>query len=207
MDVNVIDHPLVRERLTRLRKKDTKRPEFRRNLDELSAFLVYEAVRSMPVATIEIDTPLAPAKGVQVNEPPIIVPILRAGLGMLDGALSCLPNARVGFIGQKRDEITHMPHAYVNTVPHDLEGRRVLVLDPMLATGGSLLHTCHLLDDSNCGAITVVCCLVAPEGLDAVRDDGLAMSIFTASIDSHLNDKAFIVPGLGDAGDRQFGLN
>lgn len=207
MDVTVIDHPLVRERLTRLRKKDTKRPAFRRNLDELSAFLVYEAVRSMPVATIEIDTPLAPAKGVQVNEPPIIVPILRAGLGMLDGALSCLPNARVGFIGQKRDEVTHMPHAYVNTVPQDLDGRRVLVLDPMLATGGSLLHTCHLLDDSNCGPITVVCCLVAPEGLEAVREDGLAMSIFTASIDSHLNDKAFIVPGLGDAGDRQFGLN
>jgi uracil phosphoribosyltransferase len=207
MDVNVIDHPLVRERLTRLRKKDTKRPEFRRNLDELSAFLVYEAVRSIPVAMIEIDTPLAPAKGVQVNEPPIIVPILRAGLGMLDGALSCLPNARVGFIGQKRDEITHMPNAYVNTVPHDLDGRRVLVLDPMLATGGSLLHTCHLLADSNCGPITVVCCLVAPEGLETVREDGLAMSIFTASIDSHLNDKAFIVPGLGDAGDRQFGLN
>lgn len=207
MDVTVVDHPLVRERLTRLRKKDTKRPEFRRNLHELSTFLVYEAVRSIPVTTIEIDTPLAPAKGVQVNEPPIVVPILRAGLGMLDAALGCIPNARVGFIGAKRNEETKLPDAYVNTVPTDLEGRRVLVLDPMLATGGSLLHTCHILDESNCGPITVVCVLAAPEGLDAVRTDGLGMRIFTASVDSHLNEKAFIVPGLGDAGDRQFGLN
>ena len=206
MFVTVIDHPLVVERLTRLRDKTTKRAEFRRNLDELTAFLVYEALRAQPVVVIEVDTPLAPTAGVQVADPPIIVPVMRAGLGMLHATQQLLPNARVGFVGLRRDEQTHLPHAYVNTLPDDLAGKRVLVLDPMLATGGSLIHTCKLIVAAGAGSITVVCVLAAPEGVEALRAEGFDASVFTASIDERLNDNAFIVPGLGDAGDRQFGL-
>ncbi len=206
MFVTVIDHPLVVERLTRLRDKTTKRAEFRRNLEELTAFLVYEALRAQPVVVIEVDTPLAPTAGVQVADPPIIVPVMRAGLGMLHATQQLLPNARVGFVGLRRDEQTHLPHAYVNTLPDDLAGKRVLVLDPMLATGGSLIHTCKLIVAAGAGNITVVCVLAAPEGVEALRAEGFDASVFTASIDERLNDNAFIVPGLGDAGDRQFGL-
>jgi uracil phosphoribosyltransferase len=205
-DCRVVDHPLAAERLTRLRDKTTKRAEFRRNLAELTTFLVYEALRDQPVVTIEVDTPLAPAKGVAVADPPLLVPVMRAGLGMLDAALLLLPNARVGFIGMRRDEETFLPHAYVNTVPDDLHRRRVMVLDPMLATGGSLVHTCRLLRDANAGPITVVCVLASPEGVDAFTREGFDARVFTAAIDSHLNENAYIVPGLGDAGDRQFGL-
>jgi uracil phosphoribosyltransferase len=206
MFVTVVDHPLVVERLTRMRDKTSKRPEFRRNLEELTGFLVYEALRAQPVVAIEVDTPLAPTAGVQVADPPIIVPVMRAGLGMLHATQQLLPNARVGFVGLRRDEETHLPHAYVNTVPEDLAAKRVLVLDPMLATGGSLIHTCELLVEANAGPITVVCVLAAPEGVEAFRNAGFDANLFTASIDERLNDMAFIVPGLGDAGDRQFGL-
>ena len=206
MFVTVVDHPLVAERLTRMRDKTSKRPEFRRNLEELTTFLVYEALRSQPVVAIEVDTPVAPTGGVQVADPPIIVPVMRAGLGMLHATQQLLPSARVGFVGLRRDEETHLPHAYVNTVPEDLAGKRVLVLDPMLATGGSLIHTCELLVEAKAGAIIVVCVLAAPEGVEALRVKAFDATVFTASIDERLNDSAFIVPGLGDAGDRQFGL-
>lgn len=206
MTAHVVAHPLVAERLTRLRNRATKRAGFRRNLHELSTYLVYEALRDQPAVDIDIDTPMAPAKGVQISDPPMIVPILRAGLGMLDAATELLPNARVGFIGAKRNEETLLPDAYVNTVPDDLEGRRVLVLDPMLATGGSLIHTCNLLREANCGHIVVVCVLAAPEGLAAFEAEGFDAGVWTASIDDGLNEVAFILPGLGDAGDRQFGL-
>ena len=206
MTTTVVDHPLVAERLTRVRNRATKRAGFRRNLHELSLYLIYEALRTQPAVAIDIDTPMAPATGVQIADPPLIVPILRAGLGMLDAALELLPNARVGFIGAKRNEETLLPDAYVNTVPDDLGGKRVLVLDPMLATGGSLIHTCSLLRDSGAGPITVVCVLAAPEGVAAFEAEGFDAEIFTASIDDGLNEVAFILPGLGDAGDRQFGL-
>lgn len=206
MTTTVVDHPLVAERLTRLRNRATKRAGFRRNLHELSLYLIYESLRNQPAVAIDIDTPMAPARGVQIADPPLIVPILRAGLGMLDAALELLPNARVGFIGAKRNEETLLPDAYVNTVPDDLEGKRVLVLDPMLATGGSLIHTCGLLQEANAGRITVVCVLAAPEGIAAFEEAGFRAPIFTAAVDEGLNDVAFIVPGLGDAGDRQFGL-
>ena len=206
MSAVVIDHPIVAERLTRLRDKTTKRAGFRRNLHELSTFLIYEALRTQPAVDIDIDTPMAPARGTQIADPPLIVPILRAGLGMLDAALDLLPNARVGFVGAKRNEETLLPDAYVNTVPDDLDGKRVLVLDPMLATGGSLAHTCQLLADSNAGPIIVACVLAAPEGIAAFDAHGFDAQVYTASIDEGLNEVAFIVPGLGDAGDRQFGL-
>jgi uracil phosphoribosyltransferase len=202
----VVDHPLATERLTRLRDKTTTRAEFRRNRSELTSFLVYEALRTQPVVVIEIDTPMAPAKGVAVADPPIVVPVMRAGLGMLDATLDLIPNARVGFVGVRRDEVTFLPHAYVNTVPENLAGRRVLVLDPMLATGGSLIHTCELLRNASAGHMTVVCVLASPEGVAAFEAKGFDASVWTASIDSRLNEDAYIVPGLGDAGDRQFGL-
>ncbi len=194
------------ERLTRLRNRATKRAGFRRNLHELSLYLIYEALRDQPFVEIDIDTPMAPASGVQIADPPLIVPILRAGLGMLDAAQELLPNARVGFIGAKRNEETLLPDAYVNTVPDDLDGKRVLVLDPMLATGGSLIHTCNLLRESGAGHMTVCCVLAAPEGVEAFEAEGFDAHTFTASIDDGLNETAFIMPGLGDAGDRQFGL-
>jgi uracil phosphoribosyltransferase len=206
MHVTVVDHPLVAERLTRLRDKTTKRAEFRRNLEELTGFLVYEALRTQPVAAIEIDTPMAPTRGVQVAEPPLVVPVMRAGLGMLHATLGVVPNARVGFVGLRRDEETFLPHAYVNTVPEQLDGRPVLVLDPMLATGGSLVHTCSLLRDAGAGRLRVVCVLAAPEGVETFGAAGFDSELYTAAIDERLNENAFIVPGLGDAGDRQFGL-
>jgi len=206
MHVTVVDHPLVAERLTRLRDRTTKRPEFRRTVTELTAFLVYEALRTQPVVPVDIDTPLGPTTGVAVADPPLVVPVMRAGLGMLDATLAAVPDARVGFVGLRRDEETFLPHAYVNTVPGDLAGRRVLVLDPMLATGGSLVHTCGLLRDANAGRLVVVCVLAAPEGVAAFSDAGFDAELWTAAIDARLNEHAYIEPGLGDAGDRQFGL-
>lgn len=206
MKVHVADHPLVAERLTRLRERGTERAEFRQVLRELGELLVYEATRDQAIAPVDIDTPMGPTVGVRLTDVPVVVPVMRAGLGMLDAALNLLPEARTGFVGLKRDEETLLPHAYVNTVPEDLEGRDVLVLDPMLATGGSCVHTCQLLRDSAAGRVTVVCVLAAPEGIDTLRESGAADVLFTASIDERLNDVGFILPGLGDAGDRQFGL-
>jgi uracil phosphoribosyltransferase len=180
--------------------------EFRRRLDALSTLLVYEALRTQPVAPRRIETPLSPVDGVALAEVPLIVPIMRAGLGMLHATLALLPDACVGFVGLRRDEHTFVPHAYVNTVPERLEGRRVLVLVPMLATGGSLVHACRLLCDAGAGHLVVVCVVAAPEGLQRVADAGIDATIVTAAVDERLNDVAFIVPGLGDAGDRQFGL-
>ena len=185
----------------------TPRPEFRRVLTELSSFVLYEALREIETTTIDIDTPLVPTTGVKITASPILVPVMRAGLGMLDAALDLLPEARVGFIGLKRDEDTLLPHAYANTVPDDLEGRSTLILDPMLATGGSLAHTCKLLRESNAGQITVACVLTCPEGVKLMDEQYPDIEIFTASIDTALNEVGFIRPGLGDAGDRQFGLS
>ncbi len=205
MDVVVVEHPLVADRLTRLRERATERSEFRRVLHELSGFLVYEATREQSIAPIDIDTPMGPTVGVHLADIPILVPVMRAGLGMLDAALEMLPDARTGFVGMKRDEETLLPHAYVNTVPDQLEDRDVLVLDPMLATGGSCVRTCQLLRDSSAGTITVLCVLSAPEGIEALRDSESADRLVTTAIDERLNDVGFILPGLGDAGDRLYG--
>jgi len=203
----VIQHPLAADRLTRLRQRGTKRRDFRKALNDLGSFLVYEATRQQGVIPKDIDTPMGPTTGVELTNIPVLVPVMRAGLGMLNAALEMLPDARTGFVGLKRDEETLLPHAYVNTVPEQLEGRPVMVLDPMLATGGSCIHTCRILRDSGAGKVTVVCVLAAPEGVEALSDSGAADELFTASIDEKLNEIGFIVPGLGDAGDRQFGLN
>jgi uracil phosphoribosyltransferase len=206
MKTTVVQHPLVAERLTRLRDESTPSHRFRHDLDDLSAFLIYEATRALPTRAVTVRTPLADADGVRLDGDPMIVPVLRAGLGMLAAAQRCLPHAPVGFIGVRRNETTLLPAAYMSTIPDDLAGHPVLVLDPMLATGGSLVYTCEQLRDHNAGPMTVVCVLAAPEGLRTVDDAGFDLEVVTASVDEKLNDVGFIVPGLGDAGDRQFGV-
>jgi uracil phosphoribosyltransferase len=206
VQTTVVDHPLAAQRLTALRDERTPHPEFRRALSELSWLLVYEATRSLAVEKFEVETPLAPATGYRVDPVPLLVPVLRAGLGMLDAAFTMLPEADVGFIGLRRDEHTLESEEYMTTVPEDLAGRPVVILDPMLATGGSLVHTADIVSRSNPGRLIVVCVLAAPEGIAHFAESYDDAEVFTAAVDSHLNDVGFIVPGLGDAGDRQFGV-
>jgi uracil phosphoribosyltransferase len=205
MDVTVVDHPLAGQLLTRLRDETTDRAGFRLAMDDLSAILVYEASRHLAVETVDIRTPMGPTKGTRVAVQPLVVPVLRAGLGMLGGVLRHLPETDTGFVGLARDEDTFQPQAYMSSVPDDLAGRPILVLDPMLATGGSLEHTCRLLTDRGAGPLTCVCVLAAPEGVERLRASGLVAQVITASIDERLDEHAYIVPGLGDAGDRLFG--
>ena len=207
VDVTVIDHPLVAERLTILREASTPNAEFRAALDGLAGMLVYEATRDLPAEEIGVTTPIGPAVGRRLSTVPMLVPILRAGVGLVAGALRLLPAAEVGFIGLARDEETFLPHPYLAKLPDRLDDRPCFVLDPMLATGGSLEYTCRLLVDRGAPQpIVVVCVLAAPEGLARIERSGIETRVITAAVDSHLNDKAYIVPGLGDAGDRQFGL-
>jgi uracil phosphoribosyltransferase len=205
MQVTVVDHPLAAQLLTRLRDESTQRALFRRAMDDLSGILVYEASRDVAVEPIEVQTPLGPAEGTRVARPPLVVPVLRAGLGMLGGVLRYLPETDTGFIGLARNEETYLPESYMSSVPDELDGRPVLVLDPMLATGGSLEHACRTLADRGAGPLTAVCVLAAPEGIARIEASGLVAHVVTASIDERLNDTAYIVPGLGDAGDRLFG--
>jgi uracil phosphoribosyltransferase len=210
MHIHVVDHPLAAVALTRLRDETTTRPAFRAALRTLSRHLVYEASRTLATQEVDIVTPMGPTTGTRLGpdvELPLLVPVLRAGLGMLDAALAVLPEARTGFIGLKRNEETLQPDVYLDTVPSDLAGQPVMVLDPMLATAGSAIHACESLQGANAGPITVVCVLSAPEGVDALAAAGVAHTHVTASIDSHLNEIGYIVPGLGDAGDRQFGVD
>jgi uracil phosphoribosyltransferase len=204
--VTVVDHPLVGERLAKLRDVNTPRSGFRRALAELGEMLVYEATRSLATVVTSVETPIATASSVALATQPVLVPVLRAGLGLLDGALRLLPDADAGFIGVARDEDSLVPVPYVSKLPEVIDHRPIIVLDPMLATGGSLEYTIQmLLERGATPPITAVCVLAAPEGIEHMRSTGLAIHIVTAAIDSHLNDKAYIVPGLGDAGDRQFG--
>jgi len=205
MDVLVVDHPLAGQALTRLRDERTDRAVFRQTADELALMVVYEATRSLPTEAVTVRTPLAETTGVRVARPPLVVPVLRAGLGMLGPVLRLLPGSDTGFIGLARDEETHEPARYMDSVPDDLDGRDVLVLDPMLATGGSLTSACELLAARKPGSVTVACLLAAPEGVERLRASGLVHHLVTASIDERLDERAFIVPGLGDAGDRLFG--
>jgi uracil phosphoribosyltransferase len=214
VQVHVADHPLVTHKLTWLRDRDTDSPTFRRLVDELVTLLAYEATRGIRVEPVLVETPLAPASGVRLSPPrPIVVPILRAGLGMLDGMTRLLPTAEVGFLGMLRDEETLQPRTYANRLPDELAGRQCFVLDPMLATGGTLTAAVHYLRERGAGAVTAVCLLAAPEGLQALSDrfdeapDGrtVPLTVVVAGLDSHLDDRGFIVPGLGDAGDRLYG--
>ncbi|MEO6701028.1 MAG: uracil phosphoribosyltransferase [Jatrophihabitantaceae bacterium] len=205
MQTVVVDHPIVRSRLSVMRDENSSNAEFRAALRELSTLLVYEATRELPVTELPLITPVGPTVGVTLANPPLLVPVLRAGLGMAEAAFNLLPESQMGFVGLARDEVTHQPSAYMASLPDTLAGRPVLVLDPMLATGGSLVHCCQLLASRGADDITVICALAAPEGIQTVEASGLAARLFTASIDEGLNANAYIVPGLGDAGDRQFG--
>ena len=188
-----------------MRDAESDSGAFRAALHELTTMLVYEAARSFAVETFAVETPVAPTQGIRLGNPPLIVPVLRAGLGMSDAALALLPESSMGFVGLARDEETFEPRAYMESLPGDLSGLPVLVLDPMLATGGSLLHCCKLLVDRGCTDVIICCVLAAPEGIERLANSGLPLRLVTAAIDDGLNDKAYIVPGLGDAGDRQFG--
>lgn len=204
--VHVVDHPLIADSLTRVRDVSTPNALFRQELERIGTLLIAEATRGLPTHGVKVQTPLTETLGRALTTQPVVVPVLRAGLGFLHAAQELLPNADVGFIGVARDENTHMPKPYVNKLPENLAGRQVIVLDPMLATGGSLAHTCELLVERGAtGTIIVVCVLAAPEGVEMLRSAGLDLAVYTASLDERLNERAFIVPGLGDAGDRQFG--
>ena len=205
VQTTVVDHPLAASRLTTMRDSRTDPATFRAALRELTLMLVYEATRDVPVIREHVHTPVARAMGVRLVEPPLLVPVLRAGLGMAEAAFGLLPEAQMGFVGLARDEATFQPRAYMESLPDDLTGRPVFVLDPMLATGGSLEHCVRLLTTRGATDVTVLCALAAPEGLRRLTDAELPIRVFTASIDERLNDSAYIVPGLGDAGDRQFG--
>jgi uracil phosphoribosyltransferase len=201
----VVDHPLAAQLLTRLRDRNTDRAVFRQAVEELSVMLLFEATRELAREAVAVETPMGPAVGSRVVDPPLVVPILRAGLGMLGAVLRLLPGTDTGFIGVARNESSFQPEPYMNAVPEHLNGRNVLVLDPMLATGGSLEHACRILADRGAGHITAVVLLAAPEGLERLAASGLELEVWTAAIDERLNEQAYIVPGLGDAGDRLFG--
>jgi uracil phosphoribosyltransferase len=205
MDVHVIDHPLAAARLTTMRDERTDNAGFRAALRDLTHMLVYEATRDAPREEIAVRTPLADTLGCRLANPPLLVPVLRAGLGMVDQAHALIPEARVGFVGVARNESTHHPVPYLESLPADLRTQPVMVLDPMLATGGSMVYTLELLAARGAIDITVVCVVCAPEGVAALQKAAPQVRLFTATIDDGLNDVAYIVPGLGDAGDRQFG--
>ena len=201
----IVDHPLAAALLTRVRDEATGRADFQAAIDGLGGMLVYEATRSLPVEPIEVATPLTTTTGVRLAAEPFVVPVLRAGLGLLGPAQRLLPGSATGFIGVSRDEETFEPTSYLTAIPNDLEGRPVLLLDPMLATGGSLAFALSVLVRHHPGPITAVCVLAAPEGVARIAATGLVVELVVAAVDDHLNELAYIVPGLGDAGDRLFG--
>jgi uracil phosphoribosyltransferase len=209
MRVHVADHPLITHKLTVLRDKNTAAPTFRALTEELVTLLAYEATRSVRVEEVSIETPVAATKGVAISSPkPLVVPILRAGLGMLEGMVKLVPTAEVGFLGMVRNEETLKPDTYAERLPADLSNRQCFVLDPMLATGGSLIAAIQYLFDRGAVDVTAVCILGSPEGLAAVEKamEGRDVTIVLGALDERLDEKGYIVPGLGDAGDRLYGL-
>ena len=204
--VTVIEHPLVQHNLTRLRDRRTQPQEFRRVLSEVAALMLYEATRSFATKPTSVVTPLARTRGSQLRREVVLVPILRAGLGMLDSILQLIPHARVGFIGLKREEKTLRATSYHKSLPERLENFEVVLIDPMLATGGSTVAAMDLLTERGVRQVRLVNLVAAPEGIRHVRKHYPELPIFTAAIDHKLNDRGFIVPGLGDAGDRLFGV-
>lgn len=208
MRVHVADHPLITHKLTVLRDERTPSPTFRALTEELVTLLAYEATRDVRVEEVTITTPVAQATGVAIAEPrPLIVPILRAGLGMLEGMTKLVPSAEVGFLGMVRNEETLQPSVYAERLPDDLSNRQCFVLDPMLATGGSLLSAIEYLFDRGAQDVTAICLLAAPEGLAAIEKavEGREVTIVLGALDERLNEHGYIVPGLGDAGDRLYG--
>ena len=209
MRIHVADHPLITHKLTVLRDKTTPSPVFRQLVEELVTLLAYEATREVKTTEVTIETPVVKTKGRKLSKPrPIIIPILRAGLGMLEGIVKLLPTAEVGFLGIKRNEETLQPYTYANRLPDDLTGRQVFIIDPMLATGGTLIDSIDYVFEKGATDITCICLLGAPEGLAALEKHlgDKDVKIVFGALDEKLNELGYIVPGLGDAGDRLYGL-
>ena len=211
MKVHVADHPLISHKLTVLRDEKTDSPTFRRLVEELVTLLAYEATRDVRTMTVKITTPVTKTEGKKMAEPrPVVVPILRAGLGMLEGMAKLVPTAEIGFLGMVREEKTLQASTYANRLPEDLSGRQCFVLDPMLATGGTLIAAFHFLIDLGATDITAICILAAPEGIAAgekeFANSKVPITLVTGALDEKLNEHGYIVPGLGDAGDRLYGV-
>jgi len=204
--VIVIDHPLIQHKLTLMRNKNTSSKDFRTMLNEISMLMGYEVTRDLPMIEVETETPVAMARtNIIAGKKLAIVPILRAGLGMVDGLLNLIPSARVGHIGLYRDPETHMPVEYYCKMPSDVAERSIIIVDPMLATGGSANAAIQFMKDRGCKGMKMMNLVAAPEGIEAVNKEHPDVDIYVAAIDECLNDHAYIVPGLGDAGDRLFG--
>ncbi len=211
MRLHVADHPLVAHKLTVLRDKRTDSPTFRRLADELVTLLAYEATRDVRTEAVDVVTPVAPTTGTRMAAPkPLVVPILRAGLGMLDGMVRLVPTAEVGFLGMVRDEQTLRATTYATRLPEDLTGRQIYLLDPMLATGGTLAAAIRFVVERGADDITAICLLAAPEGVrrldEETADLAVPIGVVTAGLDERLDERGYIVPGLGDAGDRLYGI-
>jgi uracil phosphoribosyltransferase len=204
-DVLVVEHPAVADRLARIRDRDTPVPQFRRLVEDVGLFLAYEATRGLKLAPATVQTPLQPAKVHRLANRPVVAPILRAGLGLLPGFLACIDDAEVAHLGFYRDPATLAPVPYYANMPHRLDERDVFVLDPMLATGNSGSAALGLLESRGATSLTFVCLIAAPEGIAHLAKTHPNVRIITAAIDEHLNSHGYIVPGLGDAGDRMFG--
>lgn len=204
--VNVLEHPLIQHKLTYIRNKSTGTKEFREVVDEVATLMAFEITRHLPLEEVMTETPVAPAKTYQLSGKKLgVIPILRAGLGMVDGILKLIPAAKVGHIGLYRDPETLMPVEYYVKLPSDISDRELIVVDPMLATGGSASAALTLLKEKGAKNIRLMCLIAAPEGVKTIQDDHPDVDIYLAALDEKLNDHGYIVPGLGDAGDRLFG--
>ena len=211
MKIHIADHPLITHKLTVLRDEKTDSPTFRRLTEEIVTLLAYEAMREVKTQAVTVKTPVAMAQGVQLTKPkPVVVPILRAGLGMLEGFSRLIPTAEIGFLGMVRNEQTLKATTYANRLPEELHGRQCYILDPMLATGGTLVAAIEFLQEKGATDITAICILAAPEGVavleKAFASSSLQLKLVTGALDERLNEKGYIVPGLGDAGDRLYGV-
>ena len=202
---HVVDHPCVKAKLTILRDRATGSKQFRECVEEITAFIAYEALKNLEVETVPVETPIASATGYRIRNDVVIVPILRAGMGMLDGLLRLVPDAKVGFVGLERDHETKLPHEYYCKLPAAGPDSVAVVVDPMLATGGSASGAIQMLKKRGCTQIKLLCLVAAPEGVERLQAEHPDVEIYAAALDDYLNDHAYIVPGLGDAGDRLFG--
>lgn len=205
MELHVIDHPLCAVRLGILRDKNTSNSQFRAALKDTTQFLIYEATRDMMTVETEIDTPLCPTRSARLAQQPLLVPVLRAGLGMVDQAHYLIPESSVGFVGMQRDENTHEPIIFYQSLPDQVHDREIFILDPMIATGNSIVSTVELLADRGAQSITVIAVVASNVGVKKLEELGSVARLYVASVDEALTDDAYVLPGLGDAGDRQFG--
>ena len=203
--LEVLNHPLITHKLTQMRRKECGTKDFRENLDEIAELMAYEVCRDLPTNPIEIETPVAKCTGYELSKEVVIVPILRAGIGLLDGIRRLVPTAKVGFIGMYRDETTLEPVEYFAKFPSHLEDAIVMIVDPMLATGGSAKDAIAQIKKRGAKNIKLVCLVAAPEGVKVIQKSHPDIDVYIAALDDHLNEKGYIVPGLGDAGDRIFG--